>query len=413
MPGLLYPAYQKFYSALRNLVRFDKEADFFDNITCLDGFFSEYRNVTFVIQSQLKHTNHFNLYEQARDTYLKDHWFVEKRNETIKQAPFRLVKSIRLTTYSPSNEIVVSEHDFTVEDDVPLNSLRNQVVAAFSRSPFPEVFFSATYSFHELDSDIELLEKLLAGITSMSDFLEEMDRGINEECVPCEELKKRIEKLMHELTLPRDLLLANDYVYHKTDGHFEKADRIALLGPVGGKFVEHRPVTELTRTKRFNYDGTVFGTFTLMHATIRAADPRADIMPAILTVYDNGTYDLDVFHASIKTTVYRKINETAKVIMGGSVKEVCYVSLYAVLNATQDISAHHNERMLMSTSDMLVVASVNKQLDEKEYVFDGAKIRGIKYVSEIMRKGPQHQLRASKRNLSPIQRAFASRDNSE
>ena len=102
MPGLLYPAYQKYYSALRNLDRFDKEADFFDNITCLDGFFSEYHNVTFVIQSQLKHTEHFGLYELARRTHLKDHWFAEKRNETIKQAPFQLVKSIRLTICSTS-----------------------------------------------------------------------------------------------------------------------------------------------------------------------------------------------------------------------------------------------------------------------------------------------------------------------
>ena len=59
MAGLLYPAYQKFYSALSSLARFKKDANFFDNISCLDTFFSEYRNVTFAIQSQLKHSDYF------------------------------------------------------------------------------------------------------------------------------------------------------------------------------------------------------------------------------------------------------------------------------------------------------------------------------------------------------------------
>ena len=41
MPGLLYPAYQKFYSAISCLERFRKEQDFFENISCLDTFFSD------------------------------------------------------------------------------------------------------------------------------------------------------------------------------------------------------------------------------------------------------------------------------------------------------------------------------------------------------------------------------------
>ena len=66
MPGLLYPAYQKFYSAISSLERFSKEANFFDNISCLDTFFSEYRNVTFIIQSQLKHTDFYEKYEKKQ-----------------------------------------------------------------------------------------------------------------------------------------------------------------------------------------------------------------------------------------------------------------------------------------------------------------------------------------------------------
>lgn len=49
--NLLVPAAQKLYSALSSLERFSKHNDFFDNISSLDSFLSEYRNVTFVIQN--------------------------------------------------------------------------------------------------------------------------------------------------------------------------------------------------------------------------------------------------------------------------------------------------------------------------------------------------------------------------
>lgn len=40
--GLLYSAYHKLYSALNSLEKFEKGTSFFDNISHLDNFFSEY-----------------------------------------------------------------------------------------------------------------------------------------------------------------------------------------------------------------------------------------------------------------------------------------------------------------------------------------------------------------------------------
>lgn len=101
MDNLLFPAFQKFYSAVSSLKRFNTENNFFDNISSLDTFFSEYRNITFVIQKSLKNTEYNSIYEKNRDKYLTDHWFVEKRNETIKQQPFQLIKHIEITVFSP------------------------------------------------------------------------------------------------------------------------------------------------------------------------------------------------------------------------------------------------------------------------------------------------------------------------
>lgn len=68
--NILIPAAQKLYSALVNLEKFSRHNDFFDNVASLDGFLSEYRNVTFVIQKSLAHTEHIETYQKLRDKYL-------------------------------------------------------------------------------------------------------------------------------------------------------------------------------------------------------------------------------------------------------------------------------------------------------------------------------------------------------
>ena len=122
MPGLLFPAYQKLYSALSHLERFDKESNFFDNISAIDNFFNEYRNITFVMQESLRHTEFFSAYEKNRDEFLTDHWFVDKRNETIKQKPFNLIKEVTVTLYLPFGGFTVSEKQYSVANDEQLES---------------------------------------------------------------------------------------------------------------------------------------------------------------------------------------------------------------------------------------------------------------------------------------------------
>lgn len=141
MAGLLYPAYQKFYSALSCLERFEKEQNFFDNISSLDNFFAEYRNITFAIQAALKHTEYFSSYEKYRNQYLTDHWFVEKRNETTKQKPFQLVKKIDVTIYFPNESVPLFTKLFTVEDDMPMDSLNASLKDFFVNVSPSEVFF--------------------------------------------------------------------------------------------------------------------------------------------------------------------------------------------------------------------------------------------------------------------------------
>lgn len=405
MAGLLYSAYQKFYSALSNLERFDKEGDFFSNISCLDTFFSEYRNITFAIQAALKHTEYFSVYEKNRDIFLKDHWFVEKRNETTKQTPFPLIKELNISIYFPHHGFSILDKCFSVENDTPLDTIFDKLKTLFSEIPDEEIFLSASFYFHEANSDIDLFDKLLSGIDSMQKFMTAMYNEINQECPLCNQLKENINKIAIA-RISKDFLLVNDYIYYPRKEYFERGMRVSLLmTPGGAKTMSHIPVSTLINTEYFNYDKTPFGNFTFMHAFLRSIQPGTDIMPAIMIIYEDQTYDLDVFHADIKTTAYRKINEVAKMIETEKISEVCYMCLYAIVQC--DVApTTSKERLALSKSDILMCASIDSQLNEKEYIFDGKEMEKPEYVMRVMKNGRSDKLNISRTNLFPIWRAF-------
>ena len=54
----------------------------------------------------------------------------------------------------------------------------------------------------------------------------------------------------------------------------------------------------------------------------------ADLMPVKMTIYNDDTYTFDIFQSDIKTTFYRKINETAQLILNRNVKEIYFMVTY-------------------------------------------------------------------------------------
>lgn len=132
-------------------------------------------------------------------------------------------------------------------------------------------------------------------------------------------------------------------------------------------------------------------------------------MPAILTVYNDDTYDMDVFHADIKTTIYRKITEVSQLIKNRDIRQICFMSLYSYISNVQNVPKTSKKRIASSANDILAFESIDQDLNEMEYVFEGKALSNINYVISVMKRGPKTKLELGRVNMSPIIQAFKSK----
>lgn len=278
MLGLLYPAYQKFYSAISCLERFRKEQDFFENISCLDTFFSEYRSITLVMQKSLAHTPYIGTYTNLVATGCLDPWLNKQRVKSVHTHPVEFIKQVDISIYFPDRGIDLLSESFSVEGDVPISSLNATLKAVFARiNPF-EVFFSAKCSFPEKDAGEDVLKKALSGLASMQDFMDRMHSAVGEDCPLCNQLR---DKIAHSniLHIPLDFLTVDDYVYYPTRDEFEHGGRLA--GMLGGGMVPPRsPLKAMDRFHSIREDD-YFQKFVVMHILIGTTD----LMPTFMVVY--------------------------------------------------------------------------------------------------------------------------------
>lgn len=231
--NLLVPAAQKLYSALSSLERFSKYNNFYDNISSLDNFLSEYRNVTFVIQKSLAHTNLLHFYEETRDEFLSGDlgkWFIEKRNEVLKEHPFNLQKEVIITIYDSLSTLKIVSKTFTAENDSDYSSLIEDLRMLLKSGDRIETSFSVEFIYKESGSDVSLFDKLLSGISNIYRFLKALNQKIMDNSKLFHDIMGKIEDLK-VLRLNTTDLFVDDYVYYSKDDNFERGARIELRLP--------------------------------------------------------------------------------------------------------------------------------------------------------------------------------------
>lgn len=402
---LLHPAFQKFYSALSSLERFHKEKNFFENISSLDTFFSEFRNVTFVLQKSLAHTDYMPLYEDLREKYFSGlKWFVETRNETTKQHPFELIKKIEITAYMPWGSFEILEKQFSVNDDKPLVSVLDEAKTFLNKINPIEVFFSARFFFYKQGSAENVFTKILQGIKAMYGFLEEFYKQIPNRSQTTEELLNLIIK--HPvIRMPQDMLLVNDYVYYPAENDFEMVGRwgLSMGSSFGGKTLPRTPL------KNFNHwyeslGKNTFERFAAMHIVMRT---KEEIFPAIMVIFYDDTCEIDAFNSDNKTTLYRKIHETAQQILKEDVKEVFFeYSMLSIPNKPGVLAMYSKDRQKLAEAEWLVLLKVDEQLNEEEYHLYVPRLKCPGYIANEIKAGSNKKLLYGAINMQPIIQAF-------
>ena len=211
---ILAPALQKFYSALKSLDEFGRKGDFFDDVSNLDKFFSEFRNITFVIQKSLHTEENKRIYAELRDRLLTGDtlkWFINTRNRTTKERPFELKKELVLDLYLPGGPYTLKDPDLVVDVEASFHeALQGIRSVCFEKLGLAEVFFTARILFREADDPVDIYPKIKEGIAQMERFLREIGEHFPCGCGQCLALKEKIDTLLGRLQW-KELHFVNDY----------------------------------------------------------------------------------------------------------------------------------------------------------------------------------------------------------
>lgn len=366
---LLLPAYQKLYAALASLERFSKGQDLYDNIACIDSFLSEYRNVTFVLQKSLAHTDYMSLYENLRDKYLKNNqcsWLLKKRNEVLKEKPFALEKKFILTIYLPYTSGVFHSESYTIEYEVDYVSLIESIKSIISNIPAIEVFFSVEFVYKEIDSDINLFNSINDGIESLLSLLLELDKEIGKEVSSMRKtVQNKIEKLFFH-HIPKDAWFIDDYVYYRENNMFEKGERFEIITPfkTGIKYIDFCQLFHIENKGDFIQE--TFEAFKKMHIVSFSKQKR--VMTTFLILNEDGILSMFMYDASIKTTTYRKINEIASVIRTeANIAAIFYVGEMIYYNDPNLMNLDYRHRTKHIHSELLSFDLITKK-DSAQYL---------------------------------------------
>ena len=318
----LYPALQKFYTALKSIQRFSKESNFIDNIGCIDVFLSEYRSITLVLQTTLGSAND-SVYLNNRDSLLlKDKdvakWFNDGRVQVVHQHPFKLKKILRVIIYDYGRAVEYKRIEQTIEDGVSISTYLDEIKKEILSIGEREVNFSIEYFFVDKsdNSETNLFHFIEKGISNMWTFLKAMKRDLVANGDITDKLMMEIEEILVSLP-PRWMIDSIDYTFFLSSNDFKRGELVTMLLPDIRMPMNafYQFVNQFAQAKDY------FEAFILMHTLIYLKQNR-NILTTFFIEYDDETYQTIAFASTIRTTMYRYVNRVAEIVTNNKIKNV-------------------------------------------------------------------------------------------
>lgn len=377
--SLLSPAVQKLYSALHHLELFSINNDFFDNISYLDSFLTEYRNVTFVIQKSLAHTPFLEKYKQLCNSFFGSElskWFVEKRNEVTKEAPFPLEKVIRIRIFDQHNTINIISKSFTSENDAPFETLIDSL-RGFLQSINPiEIYFTAEFIYREKGSPENLFDKIIPGVHTMIDFIHELNLIVKDTSSLYNITMNKI-KDMRLMRIPIYELTICDFDYNVKTKEFRQADRFMFHYYGLPRRIQYNenlfdPNNVLMKYKKgTDIIHNMFIQFSIIHLFIFRM--QGAILPTLYVFYKDNTFSVDSFDSSLRTTFYRKINDIFNnITLNNDIKAVFYVAemLSYALSVDVFLKTYEERRNTLNPQNLLAFFMIDDNLSFRTFHFN-------------------------------------------
>lgn len=385
---ILLPFLQKVYSALRHLDNFSVSNDFNDNISDLDGFFSEYRSSTFVLQKSLGGNTNPIYQKNLKDCLLKDeqvsNWMNARRVESVHVRPFNLHKHLLVFAYSAMSSEIILEKEYTIEFDEPFEKLQNDLVVDLEKLNPVEVNFSVMYFFTEEDKKVDVFELSMKAIGAMMAFMVAMYEELNVSDETCAALLNKNIDLANSIK-SKIFTFTRDYCYLTKKHQF-----------IGGEILESNiPYCKMPIEKIYENFGVKrqpnedFAFFVSTHSMIYLKQKR-HIMPTFFVKYADDTIAIVSFDASLRTTFYRKINEIALKVKDEDVDSVYYVSefvSYGSASSVEDIEKligmPHVERQQHVKKSALAFYQINKN-GVKSILAEGEQVNNLLSMDDVM-----------------------------
>lgn len=362
MPDIIYPMLQKYYNALNSLNSLSIAKDIFESIPLIDNFFAEFRNITFVMQKNFNTQDLKEYYKTKREEFLKDNslrWFIDKRNETVKENSFKLEKEISVYAYLPDFCGKIVDSRLNIDNDIPLETLE-QVVKSYliKYNKNSDIYFSIDILFKENGSEIDIYSRIKNGIIIMDNFINEIIKDYQCNCPKCTNIIEKIKTLKTEIFF-KDFTFSWDYTIENNEiiwgqqiemGFQDKNGHPIFMSDIRIPIASSLPIGK----DIINDDMQLFKFYASMHYMIFKAQNK-NIMPTFIVVYEDNTVSYIPFISTVKTTFYKKAQYIEKIARKKNVRVIYFIgeNYYYPIEKIKEIQQAYSQRIKHASMTLL------------------------------------------------------------
>lgn len=372
MADLIYPILQKYYNALNSLKSLNVTKDIFESIPLIDNFFAEFRNITFVMQKSFNTMELKEYYRIKQEEFLNNNslrWFIDKRNETVKENPFKLEKEVEVYAYLPDFCGKIIDSRLSIDNDIPLETLEQVIKIYLTKyNKNSDIYFSIDILFKENGSEIDIYSRIKNGIIIMDNFIKAVLTDYPCNCSKCTNIIEKIKELRTEIFL-KDFTFSWDYTVENNEviwgqqieiGSQDKNGHPILMSDVRIPIDANLSITKDV----VDDDMQLFKFYASIHYTIFKAQNN-NIMPTFIIIYDDNTVSYMPFVATIKTTFYKKSRQVEKMVMGNNIRVIYFVgeNYYYPIEQIKNFQKPYSKRIKHASTTLLSLNMVSKKYE--------------------------------------------------